>query len=270
MRLSVMWLASVLVLAPLVHAQDAKAPGKAASKPAKPITFADDFQTDRRAEYSIDGPVQWQKGRLLLTKGATVRKLLKSGSIAHINLEFTCPTLGQDGQSTRWSFGWEVEDCGTVWVELTRSRNQGKTVTSLRIVNIWSKTTGEGDSARSQQVRKTIRTFSDVAFADLGKLTILYRHGFVRVHSQAKQIAIGYVPNDASPIEAFVVRVTEGKFACRTLALTGAPRPAPRTDQQQTEVAEMRRLVSEMDELKCAGEAAEAVLLGQKTLAIAE
>src|SRR5262249_17538124 len=55
----------------------------AAEKPAE-VRFADDFATDSRKEYQIQGEVAWRKGALLLGTKATVRRRLPLGFTAEV------------------------------------------------------------------------------------------------------------------------------------------------------------------------------------------
>src|SRR5438270_338289 len=73
------------------------------------VTFADDFQSDSRKQYKVQGPVQWEKGRFLLGPGATADRERPMGPVAQLSFRLEFPPLAKDGEVSETRIGFVVE-----------------------------------------------------------------------------------------------------------------------------------------------------------------
>ena len=103
--------------------------------PSKPhwITFSDDFQTDSRSGYEVSGTVDWEPGRVILRKGASIRKEIDLGAVAEMTLRLDWRPL-EKGETSGVEIGFVTTQGIRVAAQLARASGSGKVITDCRIV----------------------------------------------------------------------------------------------------------------------------------------
>src|SRR5262245_61715799 len=75
--------------------------GTATGLPQSPVPgFRDDFATDSRKNYQIQGEVTWQKGRMTLAAGASLKRLLTLGETVEVRALLHLPPGSDEAQLT--------------------------------------------------------------------------------------------------------------------------------------------------------------------------
>ena len=146
-----------------------------------------DLRTDPRQVCEIQGPVDWEPGKLTLGTAGSIRRAVEVGDEAKLTLRLVFAPLSEDGQSSTTRFGFQIRDRGAYFVHIIRRREGGKFLSQIHLVD-------QNGPSRGRQTRRTrtLRTFEwDGDFPD-EVWTFRLHHGLQTVHLGSKCLAIGH------------------------------------------------------------------------------
>ena len=131
-------LAMVIANALVLHSADASDPtGPPDPTPTRGMTQSLDLdlRTDPRKDCRIDGPVEWEPGKLTIKPGGSIHRTVDLGAQARITLRLAFTPLSEDGQSSTTDFAFQVRNRGDFVARLVRRREGGHISAELQLVD---------------------------------------------------------------------------------------------------------------------------------------
>ena len=219
--------------------------------------FSDDFSSDSLSDYQVTGDVVWEKVRLKLAKGASVSRSFEVGSRVKVVAELEFPKLTKDADQSLTVLRIDrvgVPDCFVAWQQ---TRANAMTVEILDIVS------------KDGKFRvKVVRSVSVSGPLEFGEWSVEYRHGLLQVRRQEHKILSGYINYAAAVCGGIRWTQSRGVGTLNRHATLGVTRPAPLSEEQQTEVSEAATLYSQVVQLRRQRKIAEATRLLESVLGI--
>lgn len=231
----------------------ALAPAIGVAEPAK-LTFRDDFQKDTRPQYKINGPVDWQPGKLTLGPGASVGREWKTGPSAELTLDLAFAPLAKDGDTAEVRMAFIVDGVAEAAVVWTRHRQAGKTKGKVRIAQ----------RAGLWPFDKIVREFSFPSDVSAGTWQCHYHYGMLIVSANGKEVAVGYVEFRTLPLSGWRLETRGSAAVCQTVATTAFPSRIA-FQSQDAQALEAQRLTAQGFTLLEAGKPRDALPLFERS-----
>ncbi len=187
--------------------------------------FSDDFSTDTRGDYEIEGDVNWEPGKLTLQPDALITRKVDGGAWAKVELAFTPPETPAENQPPAVLDVWFVLDGATPCFLRIMIPNDPKDDDSATLSLL---DTMDRDGKRVAILIRETR----LAVKDLDSLTIEYRHGLVRASTANKLLLAGYIQNGAANVTASLIVSLSSQAITHFNSLCNEPFPQLSPDQQ--------------------------------------
>jgi CHAT domain-containing protein/tetratricopeptide (TPR) repeat protein len=182
---AITWIAFVIASPPAFPAEDNTDP-----TPTGGLTQSIDLnvQSDPRGDLQIQGPVEWEPGKLTLGPAASIRRALGVGAQAKLALRLAFTPFNEDGQTSTTRFFFQIRDRGEFVVVIVRRREAGKTRAQIQLIEENTPDPGE------QPPTHTRVLYTSAWRDDLPDAVWTFRHhyGLEIVSAGAERLAIGY------------------------------------------------------------------------------
>ena len=186
------------------HAQAQEADKSSSTPPKLEPVFTDDFSKDSRADYKIEGDVEWEQDHLTLREGASIQRLVSADSWVRLELgaEYFGLKAGENLSEFRVWFGLnEATDC---YVQFRWEIRDGKKVHSLALVDT---------EDLHGELRKRIVRKQNVINSKPATLNIQYRYGLVIVSYGSDVVFESYIENGPATCESIAIE-TKSEELC--------------------------------------------------------
>lgn len=260
-------LLAVLILLLLPQLGRADEPSSSATKEAKapklePV-FSDDFSTDTRGQYEVQGNVSWKEGKLTLAEGASITRDINGGAWAKVELDFGDDGWAPNQDTAELRLVFLLEGTNDCFVRL-RKRNQADaaTVAVFEIVPprylIYSLT----NTPKVKLVRQIF-----LPKAGLNELTVAYRSGVIKITTnQSEQFACYIEEEGAAMVTRASLMAESGRHGLVGLMAVRLPAAATLTEDQRRQVAEAKSAQQQMIALYHQRKFSEAADVGEDAL----
>lgn len=229
---------------------------KATGEPKLQLVFNDDFQTDTRSEYKIEGDVTWETGTLTLGKGASIEKAINGGAWAKVELAFAGDGWGSSDEQQELQIRFRLDGATDCYVRLRKSLD-GRDAQSGSIALV---------DTRGQDGKPTIVREMSLAKSSLRRLSFEYRYGHVTVTEDHSLLLTSHIENDVATVIGFKVHAAAGSPQLDTWMEARLPAPPPLTEEQQRLAAEATTDDERLMALYKRGKFAEAAAVGERVL----
>ncbi len=253
---------TVLLLAsagPASLAQDGSPPAAATPPAERQLTqdFADDFQQDTRKDYTLDGDVEWQPGRLTLAEGASIRHTIDGSPWALVELNVgNSESKPEDtnGELRIWLHFVSAADC---FVSFRHTRTGSQLVTSVAVVD-----TSEQDG---EPVEAVVRDGHVPRLS--GLVQVEYRYGLVNVSSGGRRLFAAHIDNGDAIVAGVRLESVDRKTVLSSLsASTYRQQHREYSDEEKAMLAEADKSERKLSGLYDEGKYAEAATIGEHVL----
>ncbi len=249
----------LFVLAATALLAEDKHPSAETPPQLKPL-FADDFQTDSREQYELQGDASWSEGRLTLATGSSLNKKLDAGSRVELKLGMPPSKLEKDGDRAVTVLQFDLQGataCQVVWMA---SKSDGKTIRRVRIYDTEPTLLGTK--------RELIREHLLATEVPDGNWTVTYRHGLLTVNSPRRRLLTGYLENGTATVEAVGLRAVYQPTQVTTVKVDGVDPPSTLSREARDELATANQHNKEVVLLWREGKSALAIEPARKALEI--
>ena len=149
-----------------------------------------DLNADPRPACQVEGPVEWQPGKLILGPGGSIRRALDLGPQVKLTLRLGFAPLAEDGQTSTTRLAFQIRDRGAFVVKILRRREGGESLARIQLIDEdYPDRDERGFLTRRTQ---TLRTFEWKGDFPDEPWTIRLHHGLQTVDVGSKRVAIGY------------------------------------------------------------------------------
>ena len=225
------------------------------------LIFSDDFSEDSLSEYQVKGEVTWKPGRVKLSEGSSVSRSFEAGARVEVVAELEFPKLTNDGELSLALLQLDLRgamDCLVAWGQ---KRAAGKTVSNVFVFGTVSK---DG--------KDSLKKLSSVSFSgplESGVWSVERRHGLLYVRRDGGDKVVScYISKGTPSCSGLHWLQTRGHGILNRLAVRGASRSAPLSEEQQEKVTKAQKQNSQLVQLYREGKFAEATRLGESILEI--
>ena len=233
---------------------------KTTGEPRLQSVFNDDFQTDTRGDYEIEGDVTWESGTLTLDKGASIQREINGGAWAKVELDFAGDGWGSGDEKQELRIRFLLGGATDCYVRLrTSPEGQEGQSRSVALVD-----TEEQDGKPIAQVVREM----PLAKGPFNRLSVEYRHGLVTVTENQTVLLMAHIENGAATLSGFAVHAVDGSPRLKGWIATCLPASPPLTEEQQRQAAEATSAEANLIALYQQGKFAEAAAIGERVLEI--
>ncbi|MEO1614876.1 MAG: CHAT domain-containing tetratricopeptide repeat protein [Planctomycetota bacterium] len=231
---------------------------KQAVEPKLIAVFNDDFSTDTRGDYEINGDVAWEPGTLTLSEGSSIKRAINGGPWAKIELDFGKDGWGSGSESQELRIWFLLDGATNCFVQFRKSLNGKDGPTgSVALVD-----TGERNG---QLIAEVVREMS-LPKGALRSLSIEYRYGLVTVTTNQSLLMSANLENGLASVIGSSVQIVDGSTQVQRWTTASVP-PAPAlTADQQRQATEATTADRELMKLYQKGRFAEAAEVGERVL----
>jgi len=192
----------------------------------KPV-FNDDFSKDTRGEYEIEGEIRWESGTLTLSEGASIKRAIKGGAWAQVELDLGDGGWGAGDEKLELQIRFLLDGATDCYVRLQTSENgQADSVALLD--------TGKQDGEPITQVVREM----PLAKGTLSRITVEYRYGLVAVTADGSLLLTAYIENGTAAVISSAVNAAEGSARLDGWTADSLPAAPSLTEEQQRQAAE--------------------------------
>lgn len=235
--------------------------------PQLELKFKDEFQTDSRVNYQINGTqgaVGWEKGKLILGDGAILQRKLNAGPWLEIELDLEFPELVEDGQTSDLKIGLDFDGATDSFAWFRQKRENGKTRSAIFIVD----TEGEWD----KETKKTLVSQRLLPAQPLssGKWTIRYRRGLWSVDgTDMKEPLFGQISNGSATISGIILTTLKAPSQVVSATVSAEPRNTYQySKEEQDQLTLAGSLYNEVAQQFAEGSFADALPRSKKIVSI--
>ena len=247
----------------------------------KMVSFVDDFATDSRDQYQTGGSIEWKTGDLTLKQNGWIRKEIATGRMLRVSADIDWLDEPDVDKTSIASIGFSFDNGRQVWIHITHARKFVKPNSSSGLANAkpapvgnWTIKLSKWDWAPKQKdqkrklVRKTVRTFSNVADLGNGVCSVSLQHGLIRVEDAKNQVAMRWYVHEAnSTVNAVLLWAEQKDVAFRQLKMIGRAKLSLSSDQLE-KIKKARELDAEIGKLIERKDYTKAAELRRQTIAI--
>ncbi len=223
----------------LLIAQSPKScPGQdlsAKSEPELRPIWQDAFTQDSRNEYGLEGKVDWQAGKLVLTGGSTVQRKCEGGPAIEIELDLVADKLA-DNDKQELRVWLNFEEASPCYVRITRAGD----APSLALAVV--ATERDRDRVNESVIREAVTT------EFRGKLVIRYQHGLISLMAapSATPWLIAFVETDPENVTRIKLDNRESPSILARVKLVSC---APLKRLNETEMQELNQSRTDNDNM---------------------
>ena len=242
--------AAAMLLAAIgaVQAAPPTQPGKGARQSR---AFSDDFSTDSRPKYAIDGKVEWHPGVVTLGPGSSVGRQTWHCHAMEMSLDLDWPPPEQ-GKTASVRIEFALCDNRSVSIEVSRGIRGGKIESEVR----FAQSAGSGAT--------TIRRVTGLPDPAGRPLRVSGRNGLLYVGEEKDPLAVGHCGFDGWRIEGWRLHAKGSGIACQRVATTSTRLTA----QEHKKLQRARNLNFQIHGLYGAGKPRQALPLAEEYLGI--
>ncbi len=152
-------------------------------------SIALDLRTDPRKACQVQGPVEWEPGKLTLGPTGSIGQVLDLGAQAKLTLRLVFTPLTEDGQESATRVAFQIRDRGEFVVQILRRRERGKTLAQIRLIDQETPVHGERRT-------RTLRTSAWRVDLPDELWTFRHHYGLEIITVGGERVAIGYADKE--------------------------------------------------------------------------
>ena len=246
-KIQLLLVASCLIYAPQILAQDAKAKLDLKendvqnvdfrySKPPKLLpVFADDFSKDTHGQYDLHGKadsVQWEKNALNISDGGEIKRKLQSGPWVKLDLDLSSKNTAIEKVESEFDISLIVKgksDC-TIRVKRVYEKEKCELTVSI-LMTVLTK-----DGKLKEVV---VREFKKPGQPIDGKWQIEYRYGLLLVTTPKRVLHCAHSFNGQANIDGFAFKSRGKPILIQRLAVAATPQHASLKDSDEQSLSQI-------------------------------
>jgi CHAT domain-containing protein/Tfp pilus assembly protein PilF len=227
--------------------------GERGVKPS-PVVLSDDFQHDSRPQYTLVGPVAWEKGMLILPQGSGVEKPFRSAPVVEIELHLHWRSPKNSQKRQLEVVAWK-DSLGSRCVVLEQTGGQPSGQGEIRLFRRPIANDSSADRPASKELE--VRRFALPASFPAGPIRLRYCYGVLKIFVGQKELACGHLPENSQVGSSIAVRCLQGECAVQQISVVGDA-PLDLSSQQWQRLNAAGQSLDEVYRLRDAGRFAEA------------